>query len=122
MYNDHWLSTGQDDGHIVDAILCPVGPGAAPPLGNSKYWPYTSQWNLLEYPAAVFPVTFVDQGLDLKDESYLPRNARDRFNHDLYEPSKYVNAPIGLQLVTRRWEDEKCLAILEVIEKAMGRT
>jgi amidase len=40
----------------VDAILCPVGPGAAPPLNSARYWGYTSQWNLLDYPALVFPV------------------------------------------------------------------
>jgi amidase len=33
----------------------------------------------------------------------------------------YVDAPVGLQIVTRRFEDEKCLDILEAVEKAMGR-
>ncbi|RDW76104.1 hypothetical protein BP5796_06925 [Coleophoma crateriformis] len=120
-YNKLWLSTGEDDGHPVDAILCPTGPGAAPPHGNAKYWPYTSQWNILEYPGAVFPVTTVDQEVDVKDMDYKPMNEQDQFNYDLYEPSKYVDAPIGLQIVTRRYEDEKCLAVLEVVEKAMGR-
>jgi hypothetical protein len=41
---------------MVDVILCPVGPGAAPPLNCARYWGYTSQWNLLDYPALVFPV------------------------------------------------------------------
>lgn len=45
------------DTSAVDVILCPVGPGAAPPLNHARYWPYTSQWNLLDYPALVFPVT-----------------------------------------------------------------
>lgn len=120
-YNELWRSTGDLDGHPVDAILCPVGPGAAPEHGNSKYWAYTSQWNILDYPGAVFPVTKVDAQLDLPDHSYVPKNEQDKFNHELYEPSKYVDAPVGLQVVTRRFEDEKCLAILEVIEKAMGR-
>jgi Asp-tRNA(Asn)/Glu-tRNA(Gln) amidotransferase A subunit family amidase len=69
----------------------------------------------------VFPVTFVDQELDLKDESYVPRNKQDRFNWESYEKERYVEAPVGLQIVTRRFEDEKCLAILEVVERAMGR-
>jgi amidase len=120
-YNELWLSTGAKDNHPVDAILCPAGPGAAPPHGNAKYWNYTSQWNLLEYPGVVFPVTFVDQALDGKDEAYVPKNDKDRFNWELYEPGKYVDAPVGLQIVTRRFEDEKCLDILEAVEKAMGR-
>lgn len=47
----------------VDVILGPVGPGAAPPLNHAVYWPYTSTWNLLDYPSLVFPVsTFEDFG------------------------------------------------------------
>lgn len=120
-YNDLWLSTGKEDGHPVDAILCPTGPGAAPPHEMSRYWNYTSQWNILEYPGVVFPVSTVDQSIDLPEKDYKPMNEKDKFNHELYNPSKYVDAPIGLQIVTRRFEDEKCLAILEVVEKAMGR-
>jgi len=119
-YNKLWLSTGEKDNHPVDAILCPSGPGAAPPHGNAKYWNYTSQWNLLEYPGVVLPVTFADQELDLNDKSYVPRNKQDRFHWELYEKDRYVEAPVGLQIVTRRFEDEKCLAVLEVVERAMG--
>jgi Asp-tRNA(Asn)/Glu-tRNA(Gln) amidotransferase A subunit family amidase len=120
-YNDLWQATGAEDGHVVDAILCPVGPGAAPPHGHAKYWSYTSQWNMLDYPAIAFPVTKVDQTLDQKEEGYKPLNADDQWNQDLYDPQKYVDAPVGLQLVTRHYEDEKCLAVLSRIEQAMGR-
>jgi Asp-tRNA(Asn)/Glu-tRNA(Gln) amidotransferase A subunit family amidase len=33
----------------------------------------------------------------------------------------YNGVPIGLQIVTRRFEDEKCLKVLEAVEVAMGR-
>jgi hypothetical protein len=39
----------------IDAILCPPGPGPAPVLGTSKYWGYTSIFNLVDFPSAVFP-------------------------------------------------------------------
>lgn len=68
---------------MVDVILSPAGPGAAPPLNCARYWGYTSQWNLLDYPALVFPVTQVDQDLDGRDEGYTPRNEQDKYNHDL---------------------------------------
>ncbi|KAL8689337.1 MAG: hypothetical protein Q9218_004968 [Villophora microphyllina] len=93
---------------IVDVILAPVGPGAAPPLEQSRYWGYTAQWNLLDYPAVVFPVTKVDPLSDPPQEGYVPLNERDRFNYELYdEPERYRDAPVGLQLVGRRYEDEK---------------
>lgn len=58
-YLQHWnaTATGEDGAGAVDVILCPVGPGAAPPLDNAKYWGYTSQWNLLDYPSLSFPVS-----------------------------------------------------------------
>jgi amidase len=64
-YSELWNSTavGKDAVGVptgaVDVILCPVGPGAAPPLNCARYWSYTSQWNLLDYPALVFPVSLL---------------------------------------------------------------
>jgi amidase len=62
-YSDLWNSTatgtdsfGSPTG-MVDVILCPVGPGPAPPLNCARYWGYTAQWNVLDYPALVFPVS-----------------------------------------------------------------
>lgn len=83
-----WNDSGTEDsnGHrsaTIDVILCPAGPGAAPPLNCSRYWGYTSQWNLLDYPCLVFPVTSVQQDTDLKDTSYQPRNQDDRYNYEL---------------------------------------
>ena len=130
--------------HVCPGIISPSGPEAGvrlpilPYLGldwlnegrgygvwgtkwGQVYWTYTSQWNMLEYPGVGFPVSVVDPKIDMKDTTYLPMNDQDKFNYDLYSPEQYADAPIGLQLVTRRFEDEKCLAILKVIEQAMGR-
>ena len=106
-YAKFWNDTAASDGHAVDVILCPVGPGAAMPLNHSRYWNYTSQWNLLDYPALVFPVTYVDQEKDKAEKTYQPTNAQDEWNHKLYAPEKFADAPICLQLVGRRYEDEK---------------
>ena len=124
-YNEYWLATSTPESpRVIDAILCPTGPGPAPPHGQAKYWSYTSQFNLLEYPGAVFPATFVsakNEG-DKKDVNYVPTNEKDKFNYDLYPgPEFYEGVPIGLQIVTRRFEDEKCLAVLGEVERAMGR-
>jgi amidase len=55
MYWNYWNSLPK----IPDVILCPAGPGAAPKMDQAKYWGYTSIWNLLDYPAGVFPVSQV---------------------------------------------------------------
>jgi Asp-tRNA(Asn)/Glu-tRNA(Gln) amidotransferase A subunit family amidase len=104
----------------VDVILCPAGPGAAPPLDHAKYWGYTSQWNLLDYPAMIFPVTQVDPTRDLPDPNYKPLNDQDEFNFGLYNPRLYADAPVSLQLVGRRYEDEKVFEAMELIRTAVG--
>ncbi|WBW75118.1 fatty-acid amide hydrolase [Schizosaccharomyces osmophilus] len=103
----------------VDFVLCPAGPGPAPRLGETRYWTYFSVWNLLDLPSAVFPVTKVDPALDVKDESYEPMNDDDAFYYQNYKPEDYKDAPVGLQLVGTRWEDENLLAALEKVVRIL---
>ncbi|CAF1142525.1 unnamed protein product [Adineta steineri] len=106
----------------IDCLLTPVGPSAAPQHGTAKWWGYTSIWNLLDYPAAVFPVTTVDLVKDQIEVDYKPKNSLDKENHELYtSPQAYANAPIGLQVICRRYNDEKVMKCVEIIEQAMGR-
>ncbi|KAI1121355.1 amidase signature enzyme [Nemania abortiva] len=81
-----WTATSTDDGREVDVILCPPNFGAATPHDQSRYWGYTSNWNLLDYPAAVFPVTVVDPEKDPKEKMYTPKNEQDRFVFEMYAP------------------------------------
>ncbi|RSL91426.1 hypothetical protein CEP52_014261 [Fusarium oligoseptatum] len=119
-YARAWTNTGKD-GQEVDVILCPPSFGAATPHDQSRYWGYTAHWNLLDYPAAVFPVTTVDPVKDVKNTEYVPKNDQDKFVYDMYSPEKYKDAPVSLQVVGRRQYDEKVLAALKEIEHAMGR-
>lgn len=122
-YLQKWNSTatshkadGQPEG-AIDVLLCPSGPGAAPPLEKSRYWAYTSQWNVLDYPSVVFPVTKAMPEVDVYERDYQPWNEQDRHILDLYkDPEVYRDLPISLQLVGRRFEDEKLIAILKYIQ------
>ncbi|KAK4552237.1 hypothetical protein LTR86_010591 [Recurvomyces mirabilis] len=100
---------------MVDVILTPAGPGCAPPLNCSRYWNYTSQWNLLDYPCLIFPTGLQAGNEDVADKAYVPRNSQDKYNHELYKPETYIDAPISLQLVGRRYEEEKLIEALEFI-------
>ncbi|CAF0935664.1 unnamed protein product [Adineta ricciae] len=106
----------------IDCLLTPAAPSAASLHGTSKWWGYTSVWNLLDYPAVIFPVTTVDLEKDQVELDYQARSALDEENYRLYSsPTAYINAPICLQLVGRRYSDEKLMKCLEIIEQAMGR-
>ncbi|KAF2741480.1 putative glutamyl-tRNA amidotransferase subunit A [Polyplosphaeria fusca] len=122
----------------VDVILCPVAPWAAPLHDTAKYWCYTSQWNLLDYPALVAPVTKVDLAVDVVEQTYVPKNEKDKYCYDLCKwrmravgidryadidkdnPENYANAPVSLQLVGRRYEDEKVIEAMEYIQEKIG--
>ncbi|KAL8707607.1 MAG: hypothetical protein Q9220_007394 [cf. Caloplaca sp. 1 TL-2023] len=120
--NDDEEETGESLSGMVDAILCPVGPGVANKHNTAKYWGYTSQWNLLDYPAISFPVCKVDEQLDSRQQEVRDEflGEQDRENWDLWDPSNLANMPVSLQLVGRRMEDEKIVAVLEYISKAIG--
>lgn len=113
-YALHWKQYG------IDALLCPVGPGVAPKHNTAKYWNYTSQWNLLDYPGLAFPVCKADKEIDKwsGDEQILGK--LDQENRDLWDPEEFHGVPVGLQFVGRRFEDEKIVAILEYTIDKIG--
>ncbi|KAH7400268.1 amidase signature domain-containing protein [Cadophora sp. MPI-SDFR-AT-0126] len=128
-YNAVWNETATSVGPheefegTVDVILSPAGPSAAPKIDTAKWWGYTSQWNLLDYPALIFPVDKVDVEKDGEKVQYEPRNEKDRYNWDLWEKfgaEGYKDAPISLQLVGRRYEDEKVIQALEIVKKEVA--
>jgi len=104
----------------VDAVLCPVGPGVAPRHNTAKYWGYTSQWNLLDYPGVVFPVCKADKNIDTIGSNFESLNGLDEDNLKSYSPDEVDGVPVSLQLVGRRFEDEKVLAILEHMMDKIG--
>lgn len=106
-YALHWNKYG------IDALLCPVGPGVAPKHNTAKYWSYTSQWNLLDYPGVVFPAGNVDKERDFPRENYKSMSGKDDDNIRLWDREEFHGVPVGLQLVGRRFDDEKILAILK---------
>jgi amidase len=105
VWND--TATGRsEDGELegmVDAILCPVGPGVAPLHGTSKYWGYTSLWNLLDYPAVSFPVAKVEKEKDGAEEGFSPLTELDEENFKLCElPFKKPVASTNSIQITQR--------------------
>ena len=73
-YNEAWNRTGQWNPELgrfencIDALICPVGPSVATRHNTAKYWIYTAVWNLLDWPALVFPAGRADSSVDTKAE------------------------------------------------------
>ena len=112
----HWCSYTDNDGNVLDAVIAPVFPNVAAKHETTKYWTYTSQWNLLDYPVLAFPVTKVDESLDQPYKNYKPLNDLDKYFYEQYDsPSSFKNAPANLCLVGLRFTDEKLVEIANIL-------
>lgn len=100
---------------------------------------YTESINIMDYSAAVIPVTRADKSVDVFDYGYQPLNEVDRKNWEACKPilaipsvvlrytnlnfeddaDTYDGAPVGLQIVARKWEEEKVWAIAKILDTAL---
>ncbi|KAB8238734.1 hypothetical protein ETB97_009892 [Aspergillus alliaceus] len=113
-----------------DFILCPVN--ATPALPHKAMRDavsscgYTFLWNLLDYTAGVLPVSHVDPKKDALSAPYkkilkgLGANnaiAKGAWMH--YDAVKMAGLPTAVQVVGRRWQEEKVLGYMDVVERAL---
>ncbi|KAF5580562.1 general amidase [Fusarium pseudoanthophilum] len=110
-YSDYWNATADSD----DAVLMPVAPHAAVIPGKFYHGAYTDAMNLTNYTAVVIPTIRADKRVDLFDEGYEPLGEMDRKNWQAYDADLYDGAPVGIQIVGRKFEEEKCLAIARIV-------
>ncbi|RDW85502.1 putative glutamyl-tRNA(Gln) amidotransferase subunit A [Coleophoma crateriformis] len=121
-YMEYWNSTSSitGTGRPVDAI---VTPGAAFPAARPNmydYYAYTTWVNLLDYSATTLPVTVVDKNIDVFDEDYTPMNAQDEKMHKSYDPEIFDGAFVGVQIVARRFQEEKVLALTKILSDGLA--
>ncbi|KAL6720353.1 hypothetical protein ACLMJK_002274 [Lecanora helva] len=119
-YCDYWNTTSNGDGQRVDAVIMPAAPHAAVIPGKFSHNAYTESINLMDYSVVVMPVTTADKSIDVFDHDYEPVNETDRMNWLAYDPEVYDGAPVGLQIVARKHEEEKVWAIAKIIDAALG--
>lgn len=68
----------------------------------------------------MFPVTKVDPERDAKDITYNPKNEFDSWACEHYDPVKQKDAPVSLQLVAKKLEEEKLLQAFREIQEKVG--
>ncbi|SCU91223.1 LANO_0D11100g1_1 [Lachancea nothofagi CBS 11611] len=122
----YWKNTENvtSDGKPIDAILCPVWPSAGFHDGKVDFGceNYTVPFNVLDYSCVVFPVTQVNVEIDSVESGHLPSLPDDQKMHGYYEAQDFDKIPVCLQVVCKRLEEEKVLAIASVIESCLAAT
>ncbi|PWY94529.1 general amidase GmdB [Aspergillus sclerotioniger CBS 115572] len=108
-YRDAWRKVWVDTG--IDVILAPGAQNTAVPHDTYAWPPYTVVWNLLDYPACVIPYGQASKDLDPE-----PMAINDGMQPS-YNPEAVDGAPCALQIITSRFQDEKCLAAARIIDR-----
>lgn len=103
---------------------CIIAPGTYVPAvqcGSSLYCSYgcslTAYYNVLDFPVVSLPVSVVDCKVDQKEEK--KKNGytgMSKVVQSLYDPQLMHGLPVGIQIISSRYTEEKALAIAKIIE------
>ncbi|KAK4686086.1 amidase, partial [Tremellales sp. Uapishka_1] len=116
---DHWMAsqTLTGTGRPFDGVISPTTAYSACPKYTFSNVTYTSLWNITDQSSVVFPVTFASKD-DVKPE-YKARSAEEAKIWDRYDPEEVVGAPVGLQMITMRLEEEKAVELVKIARAAL---
>lgn len=67
-------------------------------------------------------MTNVDKKVDVVNGSFKPVSEKDRDSQDDYDPELYHGAHVAVQLVGRRLQEEKVLALSEYVGGAIAES
>ncbi|EXJ58811.1 hypothetical protein A1O7_06241 [Cladophialophora yegresii CBS 114405] len=116
-YQKFWKSTEKStvSGTQVDGVIMPVCANAACFENTLTYFGYSAIVNVLDFPAVSFPAGSVDKTLDAIASSFVPLSQEDNSVNASYNSSAFHGAPVGLQIMCRRFEEEKALRLVELV-------
>jgi len=120
-----WWNEFGSFGDGMDVMLTP--PNATPAVPHngmkeaSSSCGYTFLFNLLDYSCGILPVTHVDAAKDVLPASVNVKKmngvAQGAYKH--YDAEKMAGLPVAVQIVGRRLEEEKVLAVMKRLEDAL---
>ncbi|KAL8797689.1 MAG: hypothetical protein Q9195_000041 [Heterodermia aff. obscurata] len=118
---EYWNSTKDQTGtgRPVDALIMPVAPFAAARREQFNYYGYSMIINVLDYTACTVPVTNSNQNTDTASGDFKPVSELDQGIMAAYDPALYDGAHVAVQIVGRKLQEEKILAIAEHIGQAI---
>jgi amidase len=137
-YMDYWNSTADltGTGRPVDGLFCPLAPHAAVIPTQYESVGYTGFVNVLDYTSLAIPVTFADKTVDVRPAD----GSADGLEYIKWDceltpcfaclvhadcciddAETYDGAPVGVQFVGRRLQEEKMLTLAEYLGEEIAR-
>ena len=116
----------------LDAVIAPVQAAPGIPHGGcDRLAPLacaTLLYNIVDSPVGVVPVTRVDPARDALSDEWreAPGAGSKLLERELYGPKGAYDVhameglPVGVQIVGEAWGEEKVLAIMHVVDAALG--
>jgi amidase len=125
-YLKYWNETANRtfNGKPICAWIFPVWESASFFPGSwddTMTTSYTVAINVLDWPVVLTPVTHVSKAVDIPDEKFDPASEYDEINHKNYDPELFDGTPVGIQVITRRFEEEKAVAYSRVLRDALSK-
>ncbi|CAN6648730.1 hypothetical protein TRVA0_023S01046 [Trichomonascus vanleenenianus] len=111
----NFTSTGKE----IDGIISPATIYPAHTHNRIVYTGYTAYWNLMDYPCMAFPVITADKSLDKPGNNFFPSNKAELRAWKAHKLEDCENSPVGLQVITKRFEDEKAIELTKIIRGAL---
>ncbi|KAI7776591.1 ral amidase [Diaporthe eres] len=125
-YLRRWGETARHPGNTlgrpVDVVITPVAPYSAARIGKIRYIGYPLPVVLNDQSAAVLPVITTDKDIDVVRPLEISEGIREEYVtankkvHQDYDPDLYHGLPVNVQVIGRRFQEEKVLAITEYID------
>jgi Asp-tRNA(Asn)/Glu-tRNA(Gln) amidotransferase A subunit family amidase len=106
--------------HALPAI--PAGTAEKVTLVSASY---SMMFNILDFVAGVLPVSFVDRESDalpkdfMQSDDYKNMGLISKGAYSVYDADAMHGLPLGVQVVGRRFEEEKVLQGMKVVEDAL---
>ncbi|KAL3457571.1 amidase signature domain-containing protein [Aspergillus heterothallicus] len=109
------MHTAWNESGIIDALLWVPAPHTAVPFDQYTYLGFTGLFNIIDWPAMALPMgLFANKEID-RNVPVTPFNGLDAEIQDLYDAETFDGLPLAVQLIGRRFEDEKLLATSQVV-------
>ncbi|PSR72798.1 hypothetical protein PHLCEN_2v11295 [Hermanssonia centrifuga] len=132
MFNQEVWEKHQFDGIIAPVQAMPALPHESVAYVGSLSCP-TVLYNIVDSPVGTIPVTRVDPVLDSLTEEWsnpkvgtghgspLVERLLYRGEGAMYNAQKMAGLPVGVQVVGKKWEEEKVIEMMKVVDRVLGQ-